>query len=198
MIQQPCRANYALCRFVLNSFLSVTIVVALIATSAGVQASQHKLVMTWCTSSEKVIFSCPLNNGKTVSVCASLDLSKEAGSLQYRFGRLGATPELKYPMPSGHPSTNFNYYPGEPFGAPEKKMFYGPSRILSFVVGKYRYSLEVYKNRGTGEFYGDIRVTERTEEIEKYQKPLANLSCSMDRAIDNIQDLDELEIPRQR
>lgn len=54
---------------------------------------------THCTSSEEVVFSCPLQRtAKVVSVCASPRLlaSQREGSLVYRFGKPGAV-ELEFP-----------------------------------------------------------------------------------------------------
>jgi hypothetical protein len=52
---------------------------------------------TLCTTSERVIFNCSLQNGKKlVSVCSSKQLTKDDGYLQYRFGTLLKT-ELTYP-----------------------------------------------------------------------------------------------------
>lgn len=48
-----------------------------------------------CKATEQVVFSCSVGK-KTVSVCASSDLSPNQGYVQYRFGPIGA-PELTYP-----------------------------------------------------------------------------------------------------
>jgi hypothetical protein len=50
-----------------------------------------------CTKDEKVVFSCPLRRStKTVSLCSSQKLTKDAGYLQYRFGLPGKI-ELEFP-----------------------------------------------------------------------------------------------------
>jgi hypothetical protein len=50
-----------------------------------------------CDANEKVIFSCKIkNSANNLSVCASQNLSKDSGYIQYRFGRTGAI-ELEYP-----------------------------------------------------------------------------------------------------
>ncbi len=51
---------------------------------------------THCTDSELTVFSCELKNKKTVSVCASNDVSSDSGYLQYRFGKIGKV-ELSIP-----------------------------------------------------------------------------------------------------
>ncbi len=58
---------------------------------------------------EKILFSCPLRSTqKWVSVCASADVSKTAGYLQYRFGTAGAI-ELAYPADRAQSQTQFRY-----------------------------------------------------------------------------------------
>jgi len=164
----------------------------------SVSAMADSKAPTHCKSNEKVIFSCPFKDGKTVSLCASPDLSRDKGVLQYRFGRIGRKLEFSYPQNPKHPSTQFFYYPGESFGDSTKNWFYGPSRIVSFQVEKYLYSLEVFKNAPTGEFYGSVVVKREKNIGEGSAETLVSYTCSLDEAIDRIQDLDELEIPYRR
>ena len=49
-----------------------------------------------CQADETVIFSCPADGKKLISVCASKEYSPNAGHLQYRYGPAGA-PELTLP-----------------------------------------------------------------------------------------------------
>ena len=50
-----------------------------------------------CNTNEKIIFNCNIKNSANIlSVCASQNLSKDSGYIQYRFGRKGAI-ELEYP-----------------------------------------------------------------------------------------------------
>lgn len=73
--------------------------IGLIVTSAGAAE-------TLCEQQEQVIFSCSLGK-KTVSVCASADLSASSGYLQYRFGRKTAI-ELAFPvLPPSAPAARF-------------------------------------------------------------------------------------------
>jgi hypothetical protein len=51
---------------------------------------------THCADDELTVFSCELKNKKTVSVCASDDVSSHSGYLQYRFGKIGKV-ELSVP-----------------------------------------------------------------------------------------------------
>jgi len=54
---------------------------------AQTQSSQDE--QTLCQESEEVYFSCPLENGKTVSVCAKDNTNPERGYVQYRYGSKG-------------------------------------------------------------------------------------------------------------
>src|SRR5688500_5940508 len=52
---------------------------------------------TLCAKTERVIFACVLRRpAKIVSVCASKDLTRDTGYVQYRFGS-PAKIELEYP-----------------------------------------------------------------------------------------------------
>lgn len=59
------------------------------------RAKEHSL----CKTGEKIIFSCRLKGpaSKTVSICASKNLSEKTGYLKYRFGKPKAI-ELEYPQ----------------------------------------------------------------------------------------------------
>lgn len=59
--------------------------------------AQEKNIPTHCKPDERVVFSCPFKRGKTASLCASPDLTRTTGTLQYRYGVVGKTPELMYP-----------------------------------------------------------------------------------------------------
>jgi hypothetical protein len=72
-------------------YMVVAFVVICCATASAVQTPSH------CSPSEAVIFSCRIKGStKIVSLCASKQLSKDTGYLQYRFGRTGAI-ELTFP-----------------------------------------------------------------------------------------------------
>jgi hypothetical protein len=61
---------------------------------------------TLCTSEEEVIFSCCIGK-KTLSVCASSNLSSNSGYLQYRFGSSLDKLELVFPQTKDHPRSHF-------------------------------------------------------------------------------------------
>ena len=62
-----------------------------------------------CESTEHVIFSCALKRPqKMVALCASRDLTKKTGYLQYRFGVPGKL-ELEYPKQQENSAQSFQY-----------------------------------------------------------------------------------------
>lgn len=113
--------------------------VAGIALSMAV-AAQAGAASSHCSTEEAVVFSCSVGR-KTVSVCASADLSPTAGSLQYRFGAISASPlEMNYPEPSVRPASVIQagslMYSG------------GGGAYLRFAKGDYAYV--VYTGGGKG------------------------------------------------
>jgi hypothetical protein len=77
--------------------------------------AQEKNIPTHCKPDERVVFSCPFKHGKTASLCASSDLTKTTGTLQYRYGVVGKTPELMFPdledrtVDRNHPKNWFDW-----------------------------------------------------------------------------------------
>jgi hypothetical protein len=64
---------------------------------------------TLCAKAERVIFACVLRQpAKTVSVCASKDLTNDKGYLQYRFGLPGKI-ELEFPRDRTNTQQQFEY-----------------------------------------------------------------------------------------
>ena len=62
-----------------------------------------------CDSTEQIIFSCTTKPaGKLVSLCASKDLTKDKGYLQYRFG-LPNKIELEFPQKREQTQQSFKY-----------------------------------------------------------------------------------------
>jgi len=61
-----------------------------------------------CTTDEHVIFNCTVKAAKIVSLCASKDLSKDKGYLQYRFGLPGKL-ELEFPKTRTGTQAQFHY-----------------------------------------------------------------------------------------
>jgi hypothetical protein len=90
-------------------------------------------VASHCSAREKVIFSCSTSKSKVVSLCASAGLDAASGYMQYRFGAVGAKPELVYPQAQEHPKDHFKsgtlMYSG------------GGGAYLEFNSGEYKYVL---------------------------------------------------------
>jgi len=79
---------------------------SLVPTSSKPGAPQPN---TLCTKGERVIFSCRVKRpAKIVSVCASKDLTRDRGYLQYRFGLPGRI-ELEYPKDRKGTQEKFHY-----------------------------------------------------------------------------------------
>ena len=115
---------------------------------------------TLCNSDEKVVFSCAVSGGKMVSLCASPDLTKASGYLQYRFGN-SASIQLEYPQRQVSPASAFKY-----FQAYSSK---GGTTAVSFSVDAYRYSAF----RTTSAFgYNGAGVI-----VAKAAKRVAHLKC---------------------
>jgi hypothetical protein len=86
-----------------------------------------------CAQDEHIIFSCPVKRtAKIVSLCASRDLDKERGYLQYRFGLPGKV-ELEFPKGRQGTQQQFHY------------THYFRARVdlteISFNVGGYEYQI---------------------------------------------------------
>ncbi|WP_339508106.1 hypothetical protein [Pseudomonas sp. RL_35y_Pfl2_P42] len=61
---------------------------------------------TLCSDDESIYFSCPLQGGKTVSICAQGNNKPTAGSVQYRYGVPGKI-EMVYPKTASPPKGKF-------------------------------------------------------------------------------------------
>ncbi len=92
-------------------------VVLMACAGVGQAAWAQATTTTHCSQEEKVVFSCPFKNKKTVSLCASADLTKDKGILQYRYGVVGKKPELEFPNEAqmlkartGHPIRFYSYF----------------------------------------------------------------------------------------
>jgi hypothetical protein len=103
------------------SMLTIAVLAGgLIAKSAGKFSSAHASVTSrqarkalqtnsLCARDEHIIFSCTIKHtAKIVSLCASKELDKERGYLQYRFGLPGKV-ELEYPKDQKGTQPKFHY-----------------------------------------------------------------------------------------
>ncbi len=87
---------------------------------------------THCIRGEDVLFNCRLSrSSKIASVCASADLTKTEGYLQYRFGVPG---KLEFVYPPTKAATQAQFYWRSPRGIHE----------LIFQSGAYYYTISTY------------------------------------------------------
>lgn len=158
-------------------------------------AKTTKPTVTLCSTTEKIVFSCSFKNGKTVSICASSDLSASTGILQYRFGRVGKRPELVFPSDNKILAKDqFWFYPNGYEHHSGDAIWLDPVRTLGFKHDGLIYELEVTANKGTAEYEADLSVKKG---IERDAALVTSLSCPLTRAINHIYDLQELGLPLQ-
>lgn len=98
-----------------------------------------------CTETERSLYACTMGK-KLLSICASNDLSKSAGYLQYRFGRIDHL-ELQYPIEKLHPRGLFSLSFA---GGGAKASF---ARLQFFNFG-HKYTVIVYSSAGDDWAYG--------------------------------------------
>ena len=80
-----------------------------LAQSQNTSTLRALQVNTLCAKTERVIFACVLRRpAKIVSVCASKDLTRDTGYVQYRFGS-PAKIELEYPKDRTGTQQKFEY-----------------------------------------------------------------------------------------
>ena len=135
---------------------AVTIVATLSVVNVVSAAPTH------CGSDENVVFSCSAGK-KVASLCASRDLTKNLGYMQYRFGPIGA-PEMTFPSNRDHPSKQFKHanlmYSG------------GGGHILWFKSGDFAYTMYSAMLKGGEEPTGVL--------VQKAGKRVANVKCVSD------------------
>jgi len=90
---------------------ALTIVALFVLLSNNVFAATGSNVaapISLCTSREVVLFSCDIG-GKKVSLCGTKVEREKPLLVQYRFGRLGARPELEYPSKATEALSAFDF-----------------------------------------------------------------------------------------
>ena len=116
--------------------------VALIGALIGCLAAPAWAAESHCRAQERIVFSCSLGK-KTVSVCASADLSATTGYLQYRFGPRGAL-ELAFPdLTQATPAASYVQARTLMFAG-------GGGGYLRFVNGVYHYIVYAAIGKGWG------------------------------------------------
>jgi hypothetical protein len=158
-----------------------------------------KPAVTLCGAKEKTVFSCPLTNGKTVSVCASTVLTKDSGWMQYRFGRVGKKTELVYPTERKHPREAFwlysdaiSAYPDATADSAPSGMWSDPSRYLAMRSKQYVYELNVYSNKGTDEHRANLSVK---QDASPGSPAVSEFTCLWTKVTNNVYQLQEIGLP---
>jgi hypothetical protein len=158
------------------------------------QAKASKAAPSLCKGVDKTIFSCPFKNGKTVSICASADISRDAGHLQYRFGKLGQVPELVFPAKrQGRVNDYFWFYPNGFDTSSPDNVWADPVRTLGFKHKAMVYELEVTANKGTAEYFAELRV--KRGSARGAADVVLSMDCPLTRATNHIYDLQALDMP---
>lgn len=115
---------------------------------------------TLCNSSESVVFSCPIERGKTISVCAYSPEQKE-GKIAYRFGTTKKT-DLNINADTS-PETKAVEYNHELLAR-------AYNTFVRFKSGKYAYAVQQQWDGG-GSFFAGVKVY-------RANKLIARLECS--------------------
>jgi hypothetical protein len=122
--------------------VNITPLIALALLACGADAAP-----SLCSTSEQVVFSCPLAR-KVVSLCASQGPGHAIASLTYRIGRPGRPPELVYPTGTAAPAAHFQgsslMYSG------------GGGAFVRFDRGGYTYTVFTAIGRGWGQKEGIV------------------------------------------
>jgi hypothetical protein len=135
--------------------------VAFVGGLIGFLAAPVWAAESHCRAQERIVFSCSLGK-KTVSVCASADLSATSGYLQYRFGPKGAF-ELAFPdLTKATPAASHVQARTLMFAG-------GGGGYLRFVNGAHHYIVYTAIGKGWG--------TKDGVAVEKNGQLVTNLEC---------------------
>jgi hypothetical protein len=100
-------------------------------------SSVSAFAQSLCAVHEQVIFNCQIKDSrKLVSVCASHDLAKDRGYLQYRFG---TKRKLELVFPPTKIGTQQRFYWSE------KRPYQSAIYELAFISGGYLYTVSAYE-----------------------------------------------------
>jgi hypothetical protein len=120
---------------------------------------------SFCSTAEVAVFHCS-TGAKQVSVCASRTATPQSGSLQYRFGKRGQTPEIQLPAKPTPPSRSAS--------ADTLSFSGGGGAWLRFRSGEFAYT--VYTAVGRWGPNGEPRESEGLV-VERGGKTVATLRC---------------------
>lgn len=130
----------------------------------GIDHHRMQHVSTLCNQNELIVFSCSTTNSKIISLCASVDLSKNSGYLQYRYGRNSTSIELEYPKKKVLPFAHFKEV--------QQIAELGTSSAISFWIDSYRYSLFLTETRMAPAVAGV--VVDRNAKLVTFDKCINN------------------------
>jgi hypothetical protein len=141
----------------------ITPLIAIAATYSARAAGP----VTQCKAGETIVFSCSTGS-RILSICASKDLSKNSGYMQYRYGPEGK-PELSFPETLRHPAGIFT---------PGTLMFSGGGgAYVKFSKPPYTYT--VFSAIGNFGRNGG-KATVQGVAITKSDAEFANIACRSD------------------
>ncbi|MFN5350493.1 MAG: hypothetical protein ACK5A0_13330 [Polaromonas sp.] len=168
--------------------------VAMVSSAIVGQAAWAQVAAaTHCSQEEKIVFSCPFKNKKTVSLCASADLTKDAGTLQYRYGVVGKKPELEFPndaqklrAKTGHPSQHFTLFSYTESSKKSKR-----EAQIWFEIEDFHYGINGWQNSGSYV----LDVYEYQAPADRGTKQVRSLNaCIKNQVIDNLISLKNIGI----
>jgi hypothetical protein len=114
-----------------------------------------------CSGDQRALFSCHLKNSDRIaSVCASPDLGKESGFLQYRFGSSSNRIDLSFPAAAVDPRTAFKYL--------RNQFAKGGTSVLSFHIGAWRYSVFSTQTAYGAEWSQAGVIVRKGQSVKKY------------------------------
>lgn len=81
-----------------------------VTTSSSFSTETATAANSLCKTNEKVLFNCQMASAdKTLSVCASDDLTNNSGYLQYRYGSDANTIDMRFPKDRSTSQSVFSY-----------------------------------------------------------------------------------------
>ena len=166
--------------------LLLTVIAAIVGNSAS--ADNERPFQSLCEPTEKTIFSCGFENNRLVSICASTNVAKEAGYVEYRYGKLGAI-ELSLPNKKIPPNKALKGT-FQDFWRSSGTWQAGNQKTVTFTNGKYSYTVErnaIYSRADPDYAYETAKLYAR-----KNGESIVEKSCVTETVVDNFPELDTL------
>jgi hypothetical protein len=168
-----------------------TLLLALIATIVGKSASadNERPFQSLCEPMEKTIFSCGFENNRLVSICASTNVAKEDGYVEYRYGKLGAI-ELSLPNKKTPPNKALKGT-FQDFFRSSGNWQAGNHKAVTFTNGNYSYTVE--KNMIFSRSAPDYSDETAKLYVRKNGESIAEKYCVTETVVDNFPELNTLK-----